>query len=136
MPRPVHFEIHATDPVAMAAFYLAVFGWQFKQWGDEPYWLVVTGDGNPMAGIPHTQPGIDGALQPRRGPAPLVGAPVSGWVVTVDVPDVRATVDAAAAAGGTVAVPVAPVPGVGWLAYIVDPDGNIFGVMQGDPGAG
>jgi predicted enzyme related to lactoylglutathione lyase len=26
-----------------------------------------------------------------------------------------------------------PVPGVGWLAYCKDPEGNIFGVMQNDP---
>jgi predicted enzyme related to lactoylglutathione lyase len=28
-----------------------------------------------------------------------------------------------------------PIPGVGWLAYIKDPDGNIIGLMQPDPKA-
>jgi predicted enzyme related to lactoylglutathione lyase len=28
-----------------------------------------------------------------------------------------------------------PVPGVGWLGYAKDPDGNLFGVMQRDPSA-
>jgi predicted enzyme related to lactoylglutathione lyase len=28
-----------------------------------------------------------------------------------------------------------PVPGVGWLAYAKDPDGNIFGMMQNDASA-
>jgi predicted enzyme related to lactoylglutathione lyase len=28
-----------------------------------------------------------------------------------------------------------PIPGVGWLAYVKDPDGNILGLMQTDPGA-
>jgi len=28
-----------------------------------------------------------------------------------------------------------PVPGVGWLASIKDPDGNVVGLMQPDPGA-
>ncbi len=37
--------------------------------------------------------------------------------------------------GGTVAVPKMPVPGMGWLAYVKDPDGNIVGMMQIDPSA-
>ena len=27
------------------------------------------------------------------------------------------------------------VPGIGWLAYFKDPEGNIFGAMQSDPTA-
>jgi predicted enzyme related to lactoylglutathione lyase len=27
------------------------------------------------------------------------------------------------------------IPGVGWLAYCIDPDGNTFGIMQNDPKA-
>jgi predicted enzyme related to lactoylglutathione lyase len=34
-----------------------------------------------------------------------------------------------------VAVPKMPVPGIGWLAYVRDPDGNIFGMMQADANA-
>ena len=34
--------------------------------------------------------------------------------------------------GATVAVPLDAVPGVGWLAYITDPAGNLFGLMQPD----
>src|ERR1044072_5846453 len=44
MPRPVHFEIHATDPQAAVTFYEQVFGWKIEQWGDQPYWLITTGD--------------------------------------------------------------------------------------------
>ena len=32
-------------------------------------------------------------------------------------------------------VPKMPVPGVGWLAYCKDLDGNAFGIMQSDPAA-
>ena len=28
-----------------------------------------------------------------------------------------------------------PIPGVGWLAYAKDTEGNIFGMMQNDPSA-
>jgi predicted enzyme related to lactoylglutathione lyase len=27
------------------------------------------------------------------------------------------------------------VPGVGWLAYCIDPEGNTFGLMERDPNA-
>jgi predicted enzyme related to lactoylglutathione lyase len=27
------------------------------------------------------------------------------------------------------------IPGIGWLGYLKDPDGNIVGVMQSDPSA-
>jgi hypothetical protein len=28
-----------------------------------------------------------------------------------------------------------PIPGVGWLAYVKDTEGNLFGMMQNDPNA-
>ena len=39
------------------------------------------------------------------------------------------------ASGGSIALPKMPVPGVGWLAYFKDTEGNIFGAMQGDANA-
>jgi predicted enzyme related to lactoylglutathione lyase len=32
-------------------------------------------------------------------------------------------------------VPKAPVPGVGWLAYVTDTEGNVLGLMQEDASA-
>jgi predicted enzyme related to lactoylglutathione lyase len=135
MPRPVHFEIHASEPVASRAFYEQVFGWRFHRWEGAPYWLVSTGDGNPMTGEPDSEPGIDGGLVERVGPAPAEGQPVNSFVVTVDVPDCAGYVQRALTAGGSVAVPLSAVPGIGWLAYVKDPDGNILGLMQSDPAA-
>jgi uncharacterized protein len=135
MPRPVHLEIHASDPDVVRTFYETLFGWRFQQWEDNPYWLITTGDGDPMAGKPHSEPGIDGGLVPRRGGPPEEGQPVNAFVITVDVPDCQDYVDRAVAAGGTVALPRAATPGLGWLAYVKDPDGNIFGLFQADPAA-
>ncbi len=132
MPRPVHFEIHSADPGATVEFYSALFGWTFSRWGGLPYWLVGTGDGNPMTGVPDTDPGINGGLVVRQGPPPEMGQPVNAWVVTVEVPDARGYLDRALELGATVAVPLDAVPGVGWLAYITDPAGNLFGLMQPD----
>lgn len=132
MPRPIHFEIHASDPELSKTFYETVFGWSFTQWADNPYWLINTGDGDPMTGKPHSEPGIDGGMLPRRGGRPDEGQAVNSWVVTVEVPDCQGFMDKAVAAGGTVALPLEAVPGMGWLAYFKDPDGNIVGLMQPD----
>jgi predicted enzyme related to lactoylglutathione lyase len=135
MPRPVHFEIHASDPAASRAFYETVFGWRLEQWDDNPYWMVTTGDGDPMAGKPHSTPGIDGGLMPRQGEPPADGQPVNSFVVTMDVPDCDAYVERAVSAGGTVAMPAQDMAGVGRVAYVKDPDGNLFGLFQPEPAA-
>jgi uncharacterized protein len=127
MSRAVHFEIHASNPQAMIDFYGGLFGWSFTRWEAGEYWMIQTG--------PEDQRGINGGLMPRRGDLPQAAAAVNAFVVTVDVDDVDSVVDKARATGGTVALPKMPVPGVGWLAYLKDPDGNIFGVMQMDVGA-
>lgn len=135
MPRPVHFEIHATEPEKLKTFYERLFGWSFTQWGDVPYWLINTGDGDPMNGKPHSEPGIDGGMLPRQGDPAEDGAGVNSFVVTVDVPDCQAFLDKAVAEGGTVAVPRGAIEGVGWNAYFKDPDGNLVGIMESDSSA-
>ena len=125
MPRVVHFEIHATDPERAVRFYTALFGWSMTKWdGPADYWLIGTG--------PTDQPGINGGLLRRRGPDPVDGQAVNSFVCTVDVPNVDDYVGKAVAAGGTVALPKMPVPGVGWLAYVKDTEGNILGMIQMD----
>jgi predicted enzyme related to lactoylglutathione lyase len=127
MGRVIHFEIQAEQPGRAIAFYQQLFGWRFQQWGDQPYWLVVTGEDG--------TPGINGGLLPRRGPAPALGQSVNAFVCTVDVADLAATLAQAKQAGVAVAVDRMPIPGVGWLAYIHDTEGNIVGVMQADASA-
>jgi len=56
-------------------------------------------------------------------------------VCTVDVDNVDAYVARATAAGANVCVPRMPIPGVGWLAYVNDSEGNILGLLQQDPAA-
>lgn len=133
MPRPVHFEIHATDPQALGDFYSAVFGWTVQQWGDIPYWLVMTGDGDLASGKPDTDPGINGAILPRRGAAAEDGQAVNAYVCTIGVDDVEFYWDKAINAGASVALPLDDMAGVGKIGYLKDPDGNLFGMIQPDP---
>jgi predicted enzyme related to lactoylglutathione lyase len=128
MPRPIHFEIHAIDPERVQDFYRKLFGWQFQKWeGPMEYWLVTTG--------PDAEPGINGGLLRRQGSPPTDGQAVNAYVCTVGVDSVDKGLGTAGELGGTVAVPKMPVPGMGWLAYVKDPDGNIVGIMQMDPSA-
>ena len=128
MSRVVHFEIHATNPEALVSFYTSLFGWMIQKWGGPmDYYLITTG--------PAEKPGINGGLMRRRGDAPAPAQPVSSFVCTVDVASAKASLEKAVELGGTIALPIMPVPGIGWLCYAKDPDGNIFGMMQNDPAA-
>lgn len=128
MSRPVHFEIHATEPQRCIRFYTELFGWTFTKW-ESPvdYWLIKTGEKG--------APGIDGGMVPRRGDAPARMQAVNAYVCTTDVPDIDAAIKRIGEIGGTIALPKMPIPAVGWLAYAHDSEGNIFGVMQFDANA-
>lgn len=143
--RVVHFEIHAEDPERAAAFYKAVFGWEITKWlnppgspdrsgdvGDSPameYWMIMT------APKDSTEPGINGGLMRRRGTAPVEGQAVNAFVSTMDVASYDETHEKILKAGGTMAVPKAALPGMAWLGYYKDTEGNIFGIYQTDPNA-
>jgi uncharacterized protein len=128
MSRVIHFEIHASNPERAIDFYQKVFGWTFQKWeGPMPYWLVTTG--------PAGEPGINGGLLSRQGGEPVDGQAVNAYVCTVGVDQIDASMSKAQSSGATVAVPKMAVPGVGWLAYFKDTEGNIFGVMQPDSNA-
>lgn len=127
MSRVTHFEIHATQPKALIEFYQSLLGWKFTQWGQMDYWMVETG--------PADTPGINGGLLPRRGAGPLPDQAVVSYVCTAQIESLDLTLAKSGELGGTIAVPKMAIPGVGWLAYIKDPDGNILGLMQTDPKA-
>lgn len=132
MNRVVHFEIHAANPERAAAFYAEVFGWNIKEWTipgvqipeENRYWVVDTGSAD--------EPGINGGILVRRGPAPAEDQPVSAYVCTMGVASVDDSVAKAVGAGGVIALPKMAIRGVGWLAYCKDTEGNIFGMMQSD----
>lgn len=128
MSRVAHFEIHADDPARAITFYENVFGWQFSKWeGPMEYWMVKTGE-------PEV-PGIDGGLMKRMGGAPIDGQAVNSYVCTIMSSTVDSDINKAITNGGSIAVPKMAVPGIGWLAYIKDTEGNLFGVMQEDGNA-
>ena len=124
----VHFEIHATDPQRAIDFYSGLFGWEFTQFGDTPYWTIDTGEGAIGVDTPGT--GINGGLTLREGPRPEAGAPVNGCNIVVGVEDVDGVFAKGLELGGTEALPLEDAPGVGRFGYLLDPDNNVFGVIS------
>jgi predicted enzyme related to lactoylglutathione lyase len=121
MGRVIHFEIAADEPEKIVSFYKSVFEWTIEKWeGPMEYWLVTTG--NPE------EPGIDGGIGRRSEEWDKV-------VNTIGVKSVDEYVEKIINFGGKVLRPKSVIPGVGYLAYCMDPDGNPFGIMQEDPSA-
>ncbi len=135
MNRIIHFEIQAGDPKRAVKFYKDVFGWEINEWvipgveikDENRYCLVTTG--------PETEPGINGGLMFRQGPAPIEGQPVNAYVCAIGVANLDEYVDKVLKAGGSIALPKMAVKGIGWLAYCKDTENNIFGMMQEDKNA-
>ncbi len=119
MSRVVHFEIVTKDPEGVKKFYETVFDWKFNRWGNEEYWLISTGD--------EKSAGINGGFVRSKG-EPVV-------VNTIDVSDIDGYITKVESAGGRITVPKMAVPGVGWLCYFKDVEGNLFEMMQADTGA-
>lgn len=114
--RPVHFEIPAKEPEKLAKFYTDVFGWQFMK-APIPgmdYWLCKTGTEGA---------GINGAIMPRQNPE-------HNLTNYINVANLDATVEKATKAGAKVALAKMPVPGVGFVACLIDPQGNMCGLWE------
>lgn len=112
MSQPIDFlEVTGPDTAALEAFYGPLFGW--------------TASSRPFPGYIYSQAG-DLRIGFRQEGAAV---PVER-LAYVGVSDVKATLDAAVAAGATVALPVMTVPGVGTFAVFSDPAGNRMGLWQ------
>jgi uncharacterized protein len=127
MSRVIHFEIHAPEPKALIDFYTALLGWSFTKQEAMDYWLIDTG--------PADQPGINGGLVRRPVAGPAESQAVNAFICTVQVDSLDETLQTNADLGGVVALSKMPIPGIGWLAYIKDTDGNILGLLQSDEAA-
>ena len=111
--RPTHFEFYSNDPEATVELLTKAFGWRAQRWEDQDYWLLETGDG----------PGINGAVTRagEEGPTTLI---------TCEVEDIDAAVEAVKVSGGTLLTDVVEIEGVGRWVQILGPGGEVFGLMQ------
>jgi predicted enzyme related to lactoylglutathione lyase len=126
----VYFTIQADDIERAAAFYSKTFGWEIEKWGGtwagtDEYWLINTGTAE--------QPGLAGTLMKRPGPvqSPLL----NGFMCGIQSTSIDADIQAVAGNGGSLLSPKVTIPGVGWVAYCRDTEGNFFELRHMDPSA-
>ncbi len=117
-----HFAINVDDDGATRRFYEQAFGWTFEAWGPPSFFHIKRDDGE--------VPGPIGALQARRDLAQDLR--VTGYECTIAVDDVDALLATTRAHGGEVLMDKTTIAGVGDLAWLRDPSGNVFGAMRYD----
>ena len=112
MQNPVvHFEIGCKNSRSMQAFYTKLFGWSIQQ--IRPAAMIDTG------GPGH----ITGHI------TELGHEPTHYTIFYVEVDDVKAHLDKAAALGGKTLVPPVDIPS-GTFAWMQDPQGNTVGLWK------
>ncbi len=111
MGQPVvHFEIGCTDKAKTEEFFSSLFGWQIQ-----------TGPASMIDTL--SKEGIRGHI------SSLGHEPHHYTIFYVQVDDVQAYLDKAAALGGKMLVPPVTIPG-GAFAWFADPDGNTVGLWK------
>jgi predicted enzyme related to lactoylglutathione lyase len=115
-----YFELQATDPERVIAFYEHVFGWRFVE---QPQITTVRYFLIEGAGMP-------GGLLQR--PMPIAEAPAgtNAFVCSMQVESFEQTAELILANGGIVAMERFAVPGRCWQGYFIDCDGNVFGIFE------
>jgi predicted enzyme related to lactoylglutathione lyase len=111
----VHVELNTTDVAKAKSFFSQLFGWKMEDMPMEngTYTLIQVGEGTGGGIMKH----------------PMAGAP-SMWLAYVLVDDIEAATAKVMALGGTVMKEKTEVPGMGWLAIIVDPTGAMLGLWK------
>jgi predicted enzyme related to lactoylglutathione lyase len=108
-------ELLASDARAAFAFYSEVFGWQRAQSQANPmesYQLLAAG-GRMIGGI-FTK-------------LPIVPFPF--WLYYFDVADIASAARRVTAGGGRIRLGPIELPGVGWMAWCIDPQGAVFALQ-------
>jgi len=118
----VHFEIPADDVEKLRKFYSKLFGWKIEKTpGPIEYWMIETVPVDEK-GMP-IRPGVNGGMMKRQQPE---HKPVN-YIAVESVDEYTKKIKAL---GGKVLVPKTEVPGIGWWALALDPEGNQFAILQ------
>jgi uncharacterized protein len=122
----VHFEIPADDIAKLKKFYGDLFGWKIEKFpGPTEYYMLQTVPVDDEM-VP-VRAGVNGGLFRKKDAQNPQDAMVTNyfWVESVD--EYCKKVEAL---GGKIAVPKMEIPGLGWWALVLDPEGNHFGLLE------
>jgi len=116
VPKVVHFEINADDPLRAKKFYEDVFNWKIEKWeGSMEYWTIDAGE--------EDEEGISGGLQKREQPEDQI----FNYIKVSSIDDISKKIEEN---GGTLASPRIAVENVGFFYMFKDTEGNKLGIMQ------
>lgn len=124
----VHFEIPADDRERARKFYQEALDWRIEPVPGMNYSMVITADMDDN-GQPVAAGAINGGMMAREGQ-------ITHPVITVDVPDINATLERVEQLGGSVVMPKNEIPGKGFTAYFKDSEGNVMGLWENLPAEG
>lgn len=118
----VHFEIPADDVAKLKEFYTKLFGWKIeKMQGPMEYWTIETVPVDDEGML--RRPGVNGGMMKRESPE---HKPVNYIAVeSVDLYSKKIE-----ELGGKITAPKQEIPGIGWWAFALDLEGNLFGIFQ------
>jgi len=118
----VHFEIPADDVEKLRKFYTKLFGWKIERLpGPMEYWEIETVPVDKKGKL--LRPGVNGGMIKRQHPG---HRPVN----YVAVESVEDSIKKIEALGGKVLMPTTEIPGIGWWALALDPEGNQFAMLE------
>ena len=119
----VHFEIPADDIEKLRKFYSKLFGWKIeKMQGFTEYWNVGTVPVDDKGML--LRPGVNGGMMKKQNPE---HKPVN-YIAVESVDEYSKKIEEL---GGKITEPKQEIPGIGWWAFALDPEGNLFGIFQG-----
>jgi predicted enzyme related to lactoylglutathione lyase len=124
-----HFELYATDPKKLAEFYTKMFDWTVTDMPQSDYILVQSGETDDKGMLKH--PGaINGGIARRPE-----GFTINGAVNYSMVDSIEDSVARALSLGAKMTKGKTAVPGMGWFAMFIDPEGNNFAIFKADNAA-
>lgn len=118
----VHFEVPANNVEKLKKFYAELFGWKIeKSPGPIEYWTIervpVDDKMKPL------RLRVNGGLYKKEGPE---NKPVN----YISVESIDKYIEKIKALGGKIVQQKQEVPGVGWIAIVLDPEGNEVATLQ------
>ena len=125
----VHFELPVDDLERARGFYGSIFGWKLQDWPMP--------DGSKYIGV-HTTPIDEKTRQPLK-PGAINGGMlmrnenVQAPIFAIHVSSVDEKVKMVEKAGGKVVMPKMDMMGMGFYAYVQDPEGNVIGLWEDAP---
>ena len=123
----MHFEIPADDTEKLKKFYSDLFGWSMNKYpGPTTYYLVGTVPVDEKTMMP-LRPGVNGGLYDRKDASSPQYAKPTNHISVESVEEYSKKVEAL---GGKIVVPKMEIPGIGWWALALDPEGNQFGILE------